>query len=175
MTQHWRTSCPEKWKLQWKTLRTSFQVHVRALHSTWQHSGLFSRRSCPLLVACSRMAISVTLWRDVSASITTATVYSFAGRLIPPSAPMTQQAQLKGQSVLQHKPCTQISLTHTTFSPVHTVPPCHQQVTGLIHPRLPLPKDFQPFVQPSLGLHSFSELGSSCSSTCPAAKWLHCN
>lgn len=100
MTQHWRTSCPEKWKLQWKTLRTSFQVHVRALHSTWQHSGLFSRRSCPLLVACSRMAISVTLWRDVTASITTATVYSFAGRLIPPSAPMTQQAQLKGQSVL---------------------------------------------------------------------------
>lgn len=134
MTQHWTTSYPEKWKLQWKTLRTSFRAHVRTPHGTWQHSeGLFSRRSCPLPAVCCRPAISVMVLGDVSASITTGTVYSFAGRLIPPSAPVTQQTQLKGQPMLQHECCTQISLTCTPLLALHRqYHHCHQQATGLI-------------------------------------------
>lgn len=79
------------------TLPSACQKCTGHLAALWE---LFSRRGWPLPGVCCRLTISVTLWRDGSTSITTGTLHSFAGRWIPPPAPMTQQAQLKGQPML---------------------------------------------------------------------------
>lgn len=111
-----------------KNLITSFQVHVKIQHGSWQQSGSQLCRSCHRPddhagEAVLRLWFTAgwPMWRDVRTSIPAVTVSSFARRLILSSAAITQQASLKGQLVLPplwYVCCTDLSHTHRVCSPI---------------------------------------------------------